>query len=126
MLPIFLLGDMIWLGGIAKGFYSKNLGHLMRETPDWITAAVFYLLYVIGILIFAIIPAMEKRSLFLAIILGALFGFFTYATYDLTNRATLRDWPLLVVLVDIAWGALLTAATACASFMIANKYNLMD
>lgn len=123
-LPIFLAIDMLWLGVFAKEFYSKNLGHLMRSPPDWISAGIFYLINIVGILIFAVIPALEKKSLFSAITLGALFGFFTYATYDLTNRATLKDWPILVVLVDIAWGVFLTGLTSSLSFLMASKLKI--
>jgi len=117
-IPVFLGIDMLWLGFIAKGFYRNNLGHLLRSDVNWYAALVFYLLYIGGILIFATMPALEKKSLYQAIVLGGLFGFFAYATYDLTNRATLKDWPLNVVIVDITWGVVLTASVAAASFLI--------
>lgn len=123
-LPLFLAIDMLWLGGFAKDFYARNLGHLMRPSPEWISAGVFYFLNIVGILIFAVIPALEKRSMSSAVILGALFGLFTYSTYDLTNRATLRDWPLIVVFVDIIWGVFLTGLTSGASFWIATKMDI--
>ncbi len=117
-IPVFFGIDMIWLGFVAKGFYHKNLGHLLRPDVNWTAALVFYLLYIGGILIFATMPALEKNSLYQAVVLGGLFGFFAYATYDLTNMATLKDWPLNVVIVDIIWGIVLTASVAAASFLI--------
>ena len=117
-LIVFLAVDMLWLGVVAKNFYRNNLGHLLRADVNWAAALIFYLLYVAGVLIFAAMPALERQSLRQAVLLGALFGFFAYATYDLTNLATLKDWPLNVVLVDILWGAVLTACVAAASFGI--------
>ena len=117
-IPVFFGIDMIWLGFVAKGFYRNNLGQLLRSDVNWTAALVFYLLYIGGILIFATMPALEKNSLYQAVVLGGLFGFFAYATYDLTNLATLKGWPLNVVIVDIIWGIVLTASVAAASFLI--------
>jgi len=117
-IPVFFGIDMIWLGFVAKGFYRNNLGQLLRPDVNWTAALVFYLLYIGGILIFATMPALEKNSLYQAVVLGGLFGFFAYATYDLTNLATLKGWPLNVVIVDIIWGIVLTACVAAASFLI--------
>ncbi|MDT8273563.1 MAG: DUF2177 family protein [Desulfomonilia bacterium] len=117
-IPVFFVIDMIWLGFVARGFYRNNLGHLLRADVNWAAALVFYLLYIVGILIFATMPALEKDSLSQAVVMGALFGFFAYATYDLTNLATLKDWPFKVVFVDIIWGMVLTASVAAASFSI--------
>lgn len=119
---IFFLGiDFIWLTRIAQSFYKGNIGHLMALNPNLWAAGIFYASNIIGIIIFATLPALNKGSLTTALVNGALFGFFTYATYDLTNFATLRDWPLKVVLVDISWGILITAITAGASYLIATK-----
>ena len=117
-IPVFFGIDMIWLGFVAKGFYRNNLGQLLRPDVNWTAALVFYLLYIGGILIFATMPALEKNSFYQAVLLGGLFGFFAYATYDLTNLATLKGWPLNVVIVDIIWGIVLTASVAAASFLI--------
>ena len=117
-IPVFFGIDMIWLGFVARGFYRNNLGHLLRPDVNWTAAVIFYLLYILGILLFAVMPALEKNSLRQAVILGGLFGFFAYATYDLTNLATLKDWPVIVVWVDIAWGVVLTASVSAASFFI--------
>ena len=118
--PVFFLIDMVWLGVVAKDFYAKHLGDLLSPKINWTAAVVFYLIFIAGILVFAVLPGVEKNSLARAALLGGLFGFFTYATYDLTNLATIRDWPMVVVFVDILWGIVLCSAVATASFFIAN------
>jgi uncharacterized membrane protein len=118
-IPIFFLIDMIWLGYIAKGFYHQNLSFILSDKVNWVAAIFFYLIYIIGILFFAVVPAIEKDSMTRAIIWGGLFGFFTYATYDLTNLALIKGWPLKVVVVDILWGIVLCASVAALSFKIA-------
>ena len=117
-IPVFFLIDMVWLGWIAKNFYRNHLGHLMAEEVNWMAALVFYLLYIIGIIFFAVSPALEKGDWQIALLYGVLFGFFTYATYDLTNWATLKDWSATVVFADIAWGMFLGGTVATASFFI--------
>lgn len=115
---VFLFIDLVWLGFIAKDLYRKYLGSFLSENVNWTAAIIFYLLYIVGISIFAIYPAVNKDSVFNAIILGGLFGFFAYATYDLTNLATLKDWPLIIVFIDIIWGAILTASVSVSGFYI--------
>ncbi len=114
--PVFFLIDMLWLGIVAKDFYKRHLGYLMRPQVNWAAAISFYLLFIIGIVIFAIKPALEMQSPGRALVYGALFGFFTYATYDLTNLATVKDWPLVVTIVDLAWGSALCSIVAAASY----------
>lgn len=114
----FLIIDLIWLGVIAKDLYRKYLGSFLSENVNWTAAIIFYLLYIVGISIFAIYPAVNKDSIVKAILLGGLFGFFCYATYDLTNLATLKDWPLKIVFIDIIWGAILTASVSVSGFYI--------
>lgn len=116
---VFFAIDMLWLGLIAKKLYSNLLGNFLTDEVNWTAAIIFYLLFIIGILIFAVFPSLEKNSLQQAIILGALFGFFTYATYDLTNLATLKNWPLKIVFIDIIWGMILTGTVSFCSFKIA-------
>lgn len=118
-IPVFFFIDMIWLGYLAKDFYRSNLGAIVSPTVNWPAAISFYLVYIVGILIFAVIPAFEKESALRAALFGALFGFFTYATYDLTNLATIKEWPLRVVVVDILWGVVLCTTVATSSFYIA-------
>ena len=120
---VFFIVDMAWLGFIAKDMYKKYLGDLLSEQVNWAAAIVFYLLFIVGIFIFAILPSVEKNSWVSALTLGALFGFFTYATYDLTNLATLKGWPLTIVFIDIIWGSVLTAIVSTAGFYITNFIN---
>lgn len=116
-IPAFFIIDMIWLGTVATKFYQSQIGFLLGPV-NWAAAIIFYLIYIAGIIIFAVHPALEVGSLNKAILLGAMFGFFTYATYDLTNLATLKDWPVTVVVVDILWGTVLSASVATASYLI--------
>lgn len=118
---VFLGIDALWLGVISKNFYSSRIGHLMADNPNLLAAFVFYALNIIGIIVFAINPALNKGGLQTAAIYGALYGFMTYANYDLTNLATLRDWPLTVTIVDLIWGTVLSAAVASAGYIIATK-----
>lgn len=116
-IPVFFAVDMLWIGLIAQKLY-ESLNHL-RGPVNWTAAAVFYLIYIVGILFFAVRPALDTRQWQDALLFGAAFGFFTYATYDLTNYATLRDWPLKVVLADIVWGTILCGAVATISHYMA-------
>lgn len=121
---IFFSIDMLWLGVVAKDFYREKLGYLMADNVNWMAAVIFYLLYIGGILYFAIVPGLREGNWQTALIQGALFGFFCYATYDLTNLATLRDWPISVVFVDICWGIVLTGGVAFLSFWAGKKLGL--
>ena len=114
--PVFFIIDIIWLGVVARGFYQKNLKSILSPQVNWPAAVIFYLIYIAGILIFAVLPALREDSLSRAAIWGALFGFFTYATYDLTNLALIKDWPLNIVVADILWGVVLCATVATISF----------
>lgn len=120
-IPVFFIIDMLWLGFIANKLYQSQLGHLLGSI-NWTAAILFYLIYIVGIIIFAVIPGIEASSLQKAILWGALFGFFTYATYDMTNLATLRDWPVLVVIVDIVWGTVLSASVAGISYYLGKTF----
>jgi uncharacterized membrane protein len=119
--PVFFIVDMIWLGVIAKGFYRKALEPLITPDINWIAAIIFYLLFLVGVLIFALLPGIERRSLVYTIAMAALFGFIAYATYDLTNLATLRNWPLMLSIVDMIWGAFLSASTAAITYLIMSR-----
>jgi len=119
--PVFFAVDMVWLGVIAKGFYRKALEPLLAPTVNWPAAIIFYLLFLVGILLFALLPGMEKKSLAHTVAMAALFGFISYATYDLTNLATLRDWPLMLSIVDMIWGAFLSASTATVTYLIMSR-----
>jgi uncharacterized membrane protein len=112
LVPVFFLIDLLWLGVIAVDFYQSQIGHLLSPTVDWVAAVVFYLLVIAGIQYFAVRPGLAARRVGVAAFNGALFGFFTYMTYELTNRATLPDWPLVMVVVDTAWGMVLCTLVA--------------
>lgn len=120
-LPVFFAIDMVWLGLVAKNFYKNQIGFLMKPDINWMAAILFYLLFIVGLVLFVIAPAVEKGSWIQALLFGAFFGFITYATYDLTNLATLKDWPLLVTIVDLAWGATLGALVSVLTYFIAGK-----
>ena len=123
-LPVFFAIDMVWLGLVAKGFYRHQIGSLMRANVNWPAAIAFYLLFILGLVVFVVAPALDKGSWARALLYGALFGLITYATYDLTNLATLRDWPVLLTVVDLIWGAVLAAAVSVATYGIAAKIGL--
>jgi uncharacterized membrane protein len=123
-LPVFFAIDMVWLGLVAKGFYRRQIGFLMRDGFNWPAAVAFYLLFILGLVVFAIAPAMDRSSWLRALGYGALFGLITYATYDLTNLATVKGWPLLLTFVDLAWGATLAAAVSVTAYGIATRIGL--
>ncbi len=123
-LPIFFGLDMVWLGIVAKNFYTKQIGFLMTPKVNWAAAVIFYLLFLIGLVVFVIAPAVEKDSWARALLLGALFGLVTYATYDLTNLATVRDWPLALTVVDLVWGTILAGSVSTGTYFIAHKLGL--
>lgn len=113
--------DMVWLGVVAKGLYAREMGTLLRPDVKWVPALIFYLLYVTAVVVFVVMPAAERRSLARALGLGAFFGLAAYATYDLTSLALIRDFPLRIVLVDLAWGMALTAVASGAGYLVATR-----
>ncbi|QQS19909.1 DUF2177 family protein [Candidatus Saccharibacteria bacterium] len=113
--------DYIWLGTVAKTFYRSQIGKLLLDKPNMTAAVLFYIIYVVGVVTFVISPALEKGSLTHALTRGALFGFVAYATYDLTNLATIKGFTTKVVVVDLLWGALLTATVAGVTYAILNR-----
>jgi|SRR6056297_2865987 len=117
--PVFFIIDMIWLGYVASGFYRERMGDLLQI--NWTASIIFYLIFLVGLTLFAIYPNMDKGWQ-MVLLYGALFGFFTYATYDLTNLATLKDWPLDLVIVDIIWGTVLGGSVALATYSIYNWF----
>lgn len=123
-LPVFFAIDMVWLGLIAKDFYRAQIGTLMKSDINWTAAIIFYLLFIVGLVLFVITPAVEKGSWTHALLFGALFGLVCYATYDLTNLAVAKDWPLLVTIVDLVWGAVLAASVSVITYFIASKIGL--
>ncbi len=122
-LVVFFAIDMIWLGWLSVDFYDRHIGHLLGPV-NWVAAALFYLMFIAGIVLFGVRPGLQSGSPGTAALWGGLFGFFTYATYDLTNLATLREWPVILVLVDIAWGIALCASVAFITCLIATRMAL--
>ena len=123
-LPVFLAIDMVWLIFVAKSFYAQQIGFLMKTEINWSAAIIFYLLFVVGLVVFVIAPALEKNSWSHALIYGALFGLVAYATYDLTNLATMKNWPVLITIVDLAWGMTVAASVSIVTYLIATKIGL--
>lgn len=118
-LVFFFAIDLTWLGLVAKNLYKEKLGFILSPDVNWPAAITFYLIYILGILYFAALPAIDAQSLSTAIIRGAFLGFLCYATYDLTNMATIAKWPLSIVVIDMVWGAVLTGACSVGTFYIA-------
>jgi uncharacterized membrane protein len=112
---------MVWLVLVAKKFYAAHIGFLLKPDVNWLAAIIFYLLFIGGLVTFVISPAVEKHSWLHALIYGAFFGLVTYATYDLTNLATLKDFPLLVTIVDLVWGMVLSASVSIVTYLIFNR-----
>jgi len=113
----FCVIDALWLGLIARKFYQDQLGFLLSPHPNWFAAIAFYALFIVGILVFVVLPGLRADSLKTTLTLAALFGLITYATYDLTNLATVKNWPLPVTLVDMLWGSVLSTVVSWVSFM---------
>jgi len=111
--------DLLWLGVVAKGFYARHMGSLLRPDVQWVPALLFYMIYVAAVVVFVVVPAAERRSLGRAIGMGAFFGLAAYATYDLTSLALIRDFPLIVVVVDLAWGVVLTTIASSVGYAVA-------
>lgn len=109
--------DYIWLGYIGRSIYFDNMGKILLDKPNMVPALVFYLIYVVGVVVFVVNPALAKNSLGYALGMGALFGFVAYATYDLTNLATMKSFSVKVAMIDLVWGACITAAMAGAAFL---------
>lgn len=122
--PVFLGIDMIWLTLVAKNFYAKQIGFLMAKNPNFLAALIFYLIFIAGLIVFVVTPALDKKSWMSAILMGAFFGLVTYATYDLTNLATIKNWPLIITFVDLVWGMFVSATVSIITYLIAVKIGL--
>ena len=120
-LPTFLVIDLIWLGVVARSFYQNQNGHLMRTDVNWVAAIVFYLVFVLGIVVLVVAPALERQSLMRALLLGGLLGLVTYSAYDLTNLAVIKGFPTVVAVVDVAWGAVLCASVSAVTYWVADR-----
>lgn len=118
---VFFCIDMVWLGVVAKGFYRRHLGPLLSPKVNWMAAILFYLLFIFGLLVFIVRPAVLAGAPGRAFLLGALFGLIAYATYDLTNLATVKDWPLLVTVVDLVWGTVLGGSVSGLAALLGGR-----
>ncbi len=120
---VFFLVDLFWLVVVANKLYKKYLGFIMKDSPNWGAAIIFYLLYIAGLVFFVIQPAIEKGSWQQALFNGLFFGFITYATYDLTNLATLKDWPFTITVIDLIWGTVLGGTVSILTYLIVSGFN---
>ncbi len=118
---VFFLIDLVWLVVVARKLYQQELGYIMSEKPNWIVAALFYLIFIAGLVFFVINPALEKNSWTYALLVGMLFGLITYSTYDLTNLATLKDWPIKITIIDLIWGTSLGGLVSTVTFFILRR-----
>jgi len=121
-LPILFVIDIVWIGLVANRFYKEQMGDLFAPTINWPAALAFYAIYIAAIVFFVLMPALEKQSLWYAVLAGAFLGLTAYATYDLTNLAVVRNWPVLMSFVDIVWGAFMTGAVSGAVYLIATTF----
>lgn len=117
-LSVFMVIDLIWLGFIAKDLYAKYLGYLMADNINWLAAVVFYLIFIAGVCYFVLYPSLQDQNLTNLMIRAAFFGFITYATYDLTNLATIKNWPLNITIIDLIWGTTLSTSVSVISYFI--------
>ena len=116
-LVVFFCIDIVWLVFVARKLYQKELGYIMSDKPNWIAAMLFYLIFIAGLVFFVINPALDKESWKQALLSGIFFGLISYATYDLTNLATLRDWPIKITIIDLLWGASLGGFVSTITFL---------
>jgi len=124
-LPVFFAIDMIWLGLVARNFYRSQIGFLLKTDFNWIAGVSFYLLFIAGLIFFVVEPALKQESSWLNVFLvGALFGLMTYATYDLTNLSTVKDWPIFLTFVDMVWGMVLSASVSTITYIVATRIHL--
>ena len=120
-LLVFFVIDMVWLGLIARAFYRNYLGFLLTPTTNWIAVVLFYLLFILGILVFVVVPGLKENSLKTTFLRAVLFGLVTYATYDLTNLATVNNWPVMITVIDMAWGTVLSVLVSYISFVVGKR-----
>ncbi len=121
-LVVFFAIDLVWLGIIAKNLYREQLGSLMSDEIRWGPAILFYCLYIAGLVFFALMPVFNEGNWVLALLYGGFFGLVCYATYDLTNLATLKGWPIKIVVYDLLWGSIISGITCLTTFLIGNHW----
>lgn len=114
--------DFLWLTKVAPNLYKSNIGHLMADNPNLLSASLFYLIYIVGLVVFVIHPAFEKSSISSALMHGALFGLVAYSTFDLTSMAVFKNWPVKITIIDLLWGTILTAGVCGLAVYLALKF----
>lgn len=125
VLIIFMVIDLIWLGFIGRSLYQKYIGHLLKKDVNWTAALIFYGLFVLGLTYFAVFPAVEASSLTDALLLGGFFGLLMYATYDLTNLATLEGWSVPITIIDMIWGTFLGAFVSALTVLLMTLFGVV-
>lgn len=120
-LVAFFLVDILWLGVVAKNLYKEEIGFIMKAKPNWVAAIIFYLIFILGLVFFVILPALESQSIVEALLRGMFFGFVTYSTYDLTNLATLENWPIKITIIDLIWGTTLGGLVSTISYFFSSN-----
>lgn len=120
-LPLFIALDFAWLAFIARSYYRSQIGMLLKDDVNVVAAGIFYVIYICGLVTFVLLPALEKKSWHSALLLGAFFGFIAYSTYDLTNLSVMKNWPLPVTIVDIAWGTMVAGVVSVVTYFIISK-----
>lgn len=123
-LAIFLGLDFLWLGALSEGLYSDKLKDFIATSPNYLVAFLFYALFVVGLLIFVVFPAIKKASVAYAVKYGALFGLMTYATFDLSSLASFKNWPVSITFIDITWGVVLCSVVSFLSFMVSKRFKI--
>ena len=121
-LVVMVAVDLLWLGVVARPAYQQGIGHLMADRPNIAAAVVFYAVFALGLMVFAVVPNAATDAWGETLLAGAMFGFFAYATYDLTNLATLKNWPIGLSMLDIAWGSALSALSAAAGKAVLARF----
>lgn len=122
VLLVLVVGDALWLSYFARAMFRPVLGEILLDNPRWSAAILFYLIYALGVLVFPLAQGLRNGSLGEAVLYGALFGFLAYMTYDLTNLVTIKAWTMPLALIDMGWGALLTAAATAVGYAIAQRF----
>lgn len=119
---VFATLDLLWLGLVAKSIYQQGIGHLMADRPNFMVAAMFYAAFAMGLMVFAVAPGGSATAWNKTLIAAALFGFIAYATYDLTNLATLKNWPIGLSVLDMVWGTVLSVVAASAGKVVWDRF----
>ena len=122
-LSVFLVIDLMWIGFVAQNFYRDQLGFILAPSPNWAAAILFYLMFIAGLLFFVVLPGLKRNDLKKSLFRAAVFGILTYGTYDLTNLALIKDWPVLVTAVDMIWGMIVSTIVCLVSLKVGRHFD---